>query len=128
MLHKIVGLGLMFILLAVFGFSTAAQEQKKSFRVIGELKSQKNSPNGRNTMIEVLAPGEGKARRYWVGYDPKVKGPIPSVLKAVREAKIGDTVEMECIQTGEGLVIRSFQVLKKGSGGEKKGDNNKDIK
>jgi hypothetical protein len=96
------------------GLLDAAQEPKKrSGMITGVVKSQKKTPNGKNTLIEVLAPGEEKARSYRVQYDPKVKGPIEPVLKAVRAANVGDTVQLEWVDTGEGLAITSFQVLKK---------------
>lgn len=101
-----------FIVLCAAG---AAQEQKKrSGALTGELKSQKKTPNGKNVVIEVLAAGEEKARTYRVQYDPKVKGPIPAVLEAVQAAKVGDRVQLEWVDTGEGLAIKSFEVLKKG--------------
>ncbi len=100
--------------LLLVGFVDAAQDQKKrSGMITGVLKSQKKTPNGKNTVIEVLAPGEEKARSYRVQYDPKVKGPIESVLKAVRAAKVGDRVQLEWVDTGEGLAIKKFEVLKK---------------
>jgi hypothetical protein len=99
-----------------------AQDKKRSGTLTGEIKSMKPTPNGKNTNIEVLAPGEEKARSYRVLYDAKVKGPIPSVLEAVRAAKVGDRVQLEWVDTGEGLAIKSFQVLKKGSGDKKDKD------
>jgi hypothetical protein len=97
-------------------WSGAAQEQNpKSGTVIGQLKSQKNTPDGKNTFIEVIAPGEEQARRYHVLYDAKAKGPIETVLKAVRAAKMGDRVELKWVQTGHGPAINSFQILKKGA-------------
>jgi len=95
---------------------TSAQDKDKKKRtgtVTGEIKSSKATPNGKNTIIEVLAPGEEKARAYRVQYDPKVKGPIESVLKAVRAAKVGDRVQLDWIDTGEGLAITKFEVLTK---------------
>ena len=119
MLHKIVGLSLLFALSTVFGVSFAAQEHKKGARIIGELKSMKDTKDGKNTNIEVLAPGEVKARRYFVQYDPKIKAPIPDVLKAVRAAKVGDTVELEWVPTNHGPAIISFRALKKGTSEQK---------
>jgi hypothetical protein len=114
MLRKIVGMSLLATLMVAFGFPAAAQEQKKRTGILtGELKLQMATPNGKNTIIEVLAPGEEKARSYRVQYDPKAKGPIPSVLEAVRAAKVGDRVQLEWIDTGEGLAITAFEVLKK---------------
>jgi hypothetical protein len=114
MLRKTVGVTFMVALFVVSGFLDAAQEKKKrSGKLTGELKSQKATPNGKNTIIEVLASGEEKARSYRVQFDPKVKGPIPSVLEAVRAAKVGDRVQLDWVDTGEGLAITSFAVLKK---------------
>jgi hypothetical protein len=109
--------GLLIACLVVCGFSDArAGEQEKSARVIGELRSRKNTPDGKNTFIEVLAPGEERARSYHVLYDPKINGPIELVLAAVRAAKIGDVVEFKWVQTGHGPAINSFRVFKKGTG------------
>ena len=105
---------------ALSGLADAAQDKKRSGTLIGEIKSLKKSPNGKNVVIEVLAVGEEKARPYRVQYDPKAKGPIPSVLKAVQEAKVGDFVSLEWVDTGEGFAIRVFEVLKKKAGDEKK--------
>ncbi len=118
MLRKIVGVSFVVVSLVVSGLlgpeRLGAQEQKKrSGTLIGELKSQKPTPNGKNTIFEVLAPGEEKARSYRVLFDPKVKGPIPAVLEAVRAAKVGDRVQLEWVDTGEGLAVKSFEVLKK---------------
>jgi hypothetical protein len=114
MIEKTAAASLAIVFLVAYSFSAAAQEQKKrTGKLTGELKSQKATPNGKNTIIEVLAPGEEKARAYRVQYDPKAKGPIPSVLEAVRAAKIGDRVQLEWIDTGEGLAIPAFEVLKK---------------
>lgn len=110
---RILGLCIVFAAIMVC-LADAAQEQKKrSGTLTGELKSQMATPNGKNTIIEVLAPGEEKARSYRVQYDAKAKGPIPSVLEAVRAAKVGDRVQLEWVDTGEGLAIKSFEVLKK---------------
>lgn len=87
------------------------EKDKRGGTIIGELKGRQDKDN--NTTIEVLAPGEEKARRYFVNYDPKIKGPIKSVLAAVRTAKIGDRVEFQWVATGHGPAITSFKVLKK---------------
>ncbi|MCI0738708.1 MAG: hypothetical protein L0Y72_06665 [Gemmataceae bacterium] len=109
------------------GFSDAGGDQKeKGGRIIGELKSQTNSPDGKNTIIEVLAPGEEKARRYHVQYDPKIKAPIKTVLAAVRAAKVGDVVEFEWVPTGHGPAIKAFQVFKKGTGDNRKNEQHKE--
>jgi hypothetical protein len=119
MAAKILGVYGVVVCVALGGFADAAQDKKRSGTLIGEIKSQKKSPNGKNVILEVLAVGEEKARSYRVQYDPKVKGPIPSVLKAVQEAKVGDRVSLEWVDTGEGFAIRAFEVLKK-AGNEKK--------
>jgi hypothetical protein len=110
-------MGLM-ITLILLSTTMDAQDKKRTGTLTGEIKSMKSTPNGKNTLIEVLAPGEEKARSYRVQYDAKVKGPIPKVLQAVRASKIGDRVQLEWVDTGEGLAITSFQVLKKA--GDKK--------
>jgi hypothetical protein len=92
---------------------TGDAQEKRSGTIIGEIKSKKDTPNGKNVIIEVLAPGEEKARPYRVQFDPKVKGPIATVLKAVREAKVGERVRFDWVDTGEGLAIKTFEVLKK---------------
>lgn len=91
----------------------AAQNERKSGSVTGEVKATKASPNGKNTILEVLAPGEEKARSYRVAYDPAAKAPIQTVLTAVRAAKVGDVVKFDWSDTGEGLAITKFEVLKK---------------
>lgn len=112
------GMHLAITWMLVCGFPAAAQEQKpKSGRIIGQLKSQKNTPDGKNTFVEVLAPGEEQPRRYHVLYDAKIKGPIEPVLAAVRAAKVGDVVEFEWVQTGHGPAIKSFKVFKQGPDG-----------
>ena len=92
------------------------EPKTKSGTITGELKSKKDTPDGKNTFIEVLAPGEEKPRRYHVMYDEKAKGPIPSVLKDVRAAKVGDEVEFKWVQTGHGPAITTFEVVKKVGG------------
>lgn len=126
MMRKLVGLGLVAALLAVCGSRDAAHAQdKRTGSVVGQLKSKKDTPNGKNVTIEVLAAGEEKARPYRVQYDPKVKGPIPEVLKAVRAAKVGDRVEFDWVDTGEGLAIKKFQVLRKSGDDKKPGGDKK---
>jgi hypothetical protein len=93
--------------------SDAQEKKKRTGNVTGDLVSSKATPNGKNVLIEVLAQGEEKARSYRVIYDKESKGPLPKVLEAVRAAKVGDRVELAWVDTGEGLAITSFQVLKK---------------
>jgi hypothetical protein len=118
MFAKMIGMTLVFSFLSVCGLA-AAQEPKTSSKIIGEVKSLKNSKDGKNTSIEVLAPGEEKARSYHVNYDPKIKGPNPKVLSAVRHAKVGERVELDWIGTNHGPAITAFKVLKKDSKAEK---------
>src|SRR5581483_7906378 len=91
----------------------AKGDAKRSGTVSGEIKSKKEQNN--NVVIEVLAPGEEKARSYFVQHDPKVKGPIPGVLKAVRAANVGDKVVFDWEATGHGPAIVKFEVQKKAS-------------
>lgn len=96
MFRGLVVLNLAFAVFVFVGAEGVAQEKKKrSGTLVGEIKSTKPTPNGKNTIIEVLAPGEEKARLYRVQYDPKVKGPMPKVLEAVRAAKVGARVQFE---------------------------------
>jgi hypothetical protein len=92
---------------------TDAASEKRSGTITGEVQSMKEQ--GNNVVIEVLAPGEEKARPYFVQHDPKLKGPIPDVLKAVRGAAVGDRVVFDWEATGHGPAIVKFEVLKKGT-------------
>lgn len=111
MFCKITGI-CMVLGLALCTFAEA--QDKKSGTIIGELKAQKESKDGKNTIIDVLAPGEEKARAYFVNWDPKLMAPLPEVLKAVRAAKVGDRVEFDWVGTNHGPAITLFKVLKKG--------------
>jgi hypothetical protein len=92
------------------------EKEKRSGTIAGEIKSKKEQNN--NVVIEVLAPGEEKARPYFVQWDAKLKAPIPDILKAVRAAQVGDKVVFDWEATGHGPAIVKFEVLKKG--GDKK--------
>src|SRR5439155_22805711 len=72
-------------------------QEPRTGTIVGDLKSKKDSKDGKNVVVEVLAPGEEKARSYHVQYDQKAKGPLPDVLKAVREAGVGDKVEFDWV-------------------------------
>jgi hypothetical protein len=125
MIAKTAGTLCAFACLTLCALVGDAQEKKqRTGTLIGELKSQKPTPNGKNTIVEILAPGEERPRPYRVLYDPKAKGPIATVLEAVRAAKVGDRAQIEWVDTGEGLAIKTFQVLKK-DGGEPKKDEAK---
>jgi hypothetical protein len=90
--------------------------EERTGTISGEIKAKKEQ--GKNIVIEVLAPGEEKARPYFVQFDPKIKGPIPEVLKVVSAANVGDKVVFTWEATGHGPAIVKFEVSKKG--GEKK--------
>lgn len=115
MIRKAVVLSFVLAFVALCTFSDAQEKDKKkrTGSVTGELKSRKDTPNKKNVFIEVLAAGEEKARTYRVQYDPKIKAPIADVLAAVKAAAIGERVQLDWIDTGEGLAITAFQVLKK---------------
>lgn len=116
MLQKRIGAGLVVVLAACCGLGDAGEVKKKEKRtgtVIGEVKSKMNFKKGKNIFVEVQAPGEEKPRRYHVLYDPKVKGPNETVLAAVQACNVGDRVELEWVDTGEGLAMKSFKVLEK---------------
>ena len=112
MTRNLTGWAILVVLLAAG--PAPAQEKKRGGSLTGEIKTKKDSPNGKNVILEVLAAGEEKARTYRVQYDPAVKGPKADVLKLVRESKVGEKVELDWVDTGEGLAITKFQVLKKG--------------
>ena len=89
----------------------APAKETRTGTISGEIKAMKEQ--GNNVVIEVLAPGEEKARSYFVQYDPKIKGPIPQVLKAVKVAKVGDKVAFDWEATNHGPAIVKFELLKK---------------
>lgn len=121
MLARAICVTLLFAVCCLVGLSEGGETKKKrTGSLTGEIKSTKASPNGKNQIIEVLAPGEEKARPYRVQYDPKVKGPIAEILTKVRAAKVGDRVQLDWIDTGEGLAITAFEVLKKSKDDDKK--------
>jgi hypothetical protein len=91
-------------------------KEVRSGTIAGEIKAKKEE--GKNIVIEVLAPGEEKPRAYFVQYDPGLKRPIPEVLEAVRAAKVGDRVVFAWEATGHGPAIVKFKVAVKG--GDKK--------
>jgi hypothetical protein len=115
--RKIIGIGVCLAVTALVisnGEDPKVQAQeKRTGSVTGEIKTKKDTPNGKNVIIEVLASGEEKPRPYRVQYDPKAKAPIVDVLAAVRKAEVGDKVQFDWIDTGEGLAIKKFEVIKK---------------
>ena len=94
-------------------FTDAQEPKRRGGTVVGKLEARKDSKDGKNSFIDVLAPGEEKPRVYFVNHDPKLKGPIPTVLSAVRAAKIGDVVEFDWVDTNHGPAIESFRLFKK---------------
>ncbi len=89
----------------------AAGHGKRSGTIAGEITSKK--AQGENIAIEVLAPGEEKARSYHVMHDPKANKPLPKVLGDVRAAGVGDQVTFDWEATGHGPAIVRFEVRKK---------------
>jgi len=115
MFPKLIVTSFAIAVLSLIAFSEAAEGQDKKKRtgtVTGELKSRKDTPNGKNVLVEILGVGEEKERTYRVGYDPKAKAPIADVLEKVKAAKIGDRVRIDWVE-GEGFNITAFHVLKK---------------
>lgn len=105
------------------GVKTPGKEEPRKEPHVGEVRSgtvagviQSKKEQGKNVVIEVLAPGEEKARSYFVQYDPQVQGPIPEVLRQVWEAPVGSRVHLEWVATGHGPAIVRFQVLRAGDG------------
>ena len=90
----------------------APQEKRNTGMAVGEIKSTKNSADGKNVSIEVLQPGEEKPRSYHVVYDPEKKAPNAAVVAAVRAAKVGDRVIFDWVQTGHGPAVTKFEVVK----------------
>lgn len=120
MLHRFAVLSFVLVAVVLCNIADAQEKTKRTGTITGEIKTKKNSPNGKNVIIEVLAPGEEKARPYRVMYDPEAKAPNQKILAAVRAANVGDQVRFEWIDTGEGLAMTSFQLVRKGSGGDDK--------
>lgn len=55
------------LVFTVGGFMQSAAQEKGKQRsgiVTGELKTRKDAKNGRSVTLEILAPGEEKARSY----------------------------------------------------------------
>jgi hypothetical protein len=107
MLQKVIGVCVLIALVATGDASYAQLKKLRTGTTIGELKSVKPAKNKRDVEIEVLAPGEEKARRYTVGAQQK------ELMAAVKAATVGDRVEIEWFDTVEGLCVDKFQVLKK---------------
>lgn len=98
------------VLLVFLAVSYDADGQLKKLRTgttIGEIKSVTSAKNKRDVEVEILSPGEERARRYTVGAQQK------AVMAAVKAAGIGDRVEIAWFDTVEGLCIDTFKVLQK---------------
>jgi hypothetical protein len=102
--------------------SSVLAEDQRTGTIVGVIKSKKDVNDGKNTNIEVLAPGEEKPRSYHVIYDQRGKGPMPDVLRAVRAAGVGDRVEFDWSATGHGPAITKFKVVKSAGGDDKKNE------
>ena len=112
MFARIVCMSFMVAALVMCCHVEGQEKKKRTGTVTGEIKTSMKAPKGPNQLIEVLADGEEKERKYRVAYDQKAKGPIADVLEKVRAAKVGDRVRLEWVE-GEGYNITAFEVLKK---------------
>ena len=106
MFQKAVSASVVMALLVMCGIGNAQGGKKRTGTTIGELKSVSPAKNKRDTVIDVLAPGEEKARRYSVGAQQK------DVVAAVKAAKVGDRVRIDWVDTNEGLCVEKFEVVK----------------
>ena len=110
--QRLLAIAAAFVLFAAFG-TADAQNAKKTGTTVGTITATAPTPNGKNTAIDVKSPGDEAARKFRVQYDPTIKAPLADVLKAVRAAKVGDQCKFDWIDTGEGLAITKFEVVKK---------------
>lgn len=108
MWQKVMGACVVVALVAAADAGGAQLKKLRTGTTVGELKSVRPAKNKRDLEIEVLAPGEERARRYTVGAHQK------ELLELVRAAAVGDRVEIAWFDTVEGLCVEKFQVLKKG--------------
>ena len=125
-----------FALVSAFGLSASTAQEKdkkeKTGTVIGELKSRKDINNGKGAVLEILAPGEEKARAYYVSVDPKAdpkaRESFAELLKTVKTANAGDRVQIDWHrpENAEGnFFVAAFKVLKKA---DAKNDDGKEQK
>ena len=103
----VVGVGVVLALGLLSGPGQAQLKKLRTGTTIGELKSIGTAKNKRDTIIEVLSPGEEKPRRYTVGAQQK------ELAAAVRAAQPGQRVEIDWFDTVEGLCVERFRVLAK---------------
>lgn len=88
--------------------------------IVGELKARTDAKTGKSVTLEILAPGEEKARKYFVAYnprDPKAEAPFKVLLAQVNTAKVGDRVRIEWVNAPKGseggFFVTAFQVIQK---------------
>jgi hypothetical protein len=100
--------------------ATAQDEKERTGTIVGELKSRVDSKTGKSATLEILAPGEVKARKYLVAYnprDPKAEAPFKVLLAAVNTANVGDRVRIEWVNAPKGseggFFVTAFQVIQK---------------
>jgi hypothetical protein len=116
----------LFFVIGSIGESAAQDKAKERAGVVtGEFKTRKDAKNGRSVTLEILAPGEEKARAYLLSYnpkDPKAKGRYLELVALVDAAKIGDRVECGWVNSPPGaegaFFLTSFRVLKKPGAGK----------
>jgi len=110
-----------FVLLVGGGVMVAAAQNSGKARtglVTGELKSRKDATNRQSVTLQILAPGEEKARFYILSYnprDPKAKDRYTELRVLVDAARIGDRVECGWVNSPEGaeggFFVTKFCVL-----------------
>ena len=95
-------------------------DPERTGTIVGELKSRTDSKNGKSVTLEILAPGEEKARKYFVAYnprDPKAEAPFKVLLARVNTAEVGDRVRIEWVNAPKGseggFFVTTFQVIQK---------------
>jgi hypothetical protein len=91
----------------------SGQAQLKKLKtgvVAGEVRAIQTARNKRDMELELLAPGEEKARKYTVGAHQKV------LLETLKFLQVGDRVEIDWFDTVEGLCVEKLRLLKKTPG------------
>lgn len=125
-MFRILVISAFFFVIGRIGESAAQDKAKERAGVVtGEFKSRKDAKNGRSVTLEILAPGEEKARAYILSYnpkDPKAKDRYLELVVLVDAAKIGDRVECGWVNSPPGaeggFFLTSFRVLKKPGAGK----------
>jgi hypothetical protein len=105
-------------------------DKERTGTLVGELKSRAEAKNGRSVTIEVLAPGEEKARRYLVAYDPRdpaAEKPYKELRAKVDAAGVGDRVRLTWVNAPKGseggFFVTGFEVLRKADRKDGRGEN-----